>query len=1329
MAITAVDSVSPSLTEASGSTIASHVSICLRSFDDFHSHVRSPQSQDSGQVELSEVTDELGRFRIWAGNIGAHRKGRSSLDYRLRDASHIKKKVQTLLEDLNDVISRAIQIIRGERIPWDKRKTEPDSDSDVTDSESEDEYSQGETELRQLMISVHDTITFLLRLSMAIRNPAPHDQYMNSARIDTSHFEGFDVKHVGDKFPKISERVAVILGKAISRRREYFRYRESHNKKLSDGLVTEVPEVVLQSGQSAAPEANQDGKTEIVPQSTVASSIPQEVKADSFYLDLEEDQQSESGFTQTSFATSAGGFQELKVPPMPKEARDGNPFPCPFCFMIISVGSRRSWKKHVFKDLQPYTCTFPSCSSPHRLFERRHEWFQHELQLHRRVWHCIEGCQGQFNSQTDFEIHIKGSHPHFDTVDKLQHMVTVCVRKPSMDSKTNCSFCDREDICVGDLEKHLGKHQEQLALFALPTISSDEGIDDHGSDAEDAGSAKSIHSVRARLSNGFADDESISESGSESEIPEDQRRGSRDFVAPNSCPHFQSGSYVGSFRQCMTCLGWICNDCLESGPICACAYCSTHYHCSICFFKPEVQAHCALDEESKAVRVKESAERRMSANDINASTNPAPELESNIFPRSESPTGLGESNTQTDFARIAPSVEIPTSGESLGGPDKSSKSAAITPSYTSTQYDIAKVANGLQGKQGIPIISQRGQSNIQSNCFTGNDLTKWILDTFQDINTREEAVNLGNKLMNEGLFDRFSGKHPFEDRDLIYRISRDYQVSQPKARLPSISDVPELKEELSEAGEQLAAPPAGRSDGDWVIECNVCDGPIFNEHYHCSLCDQGDYDICTTCIMNGHHCLSESHVLTKRLVEDGKAISSSGEVHSCRDDGRKGSTRPEPQSRFNFESAGHPHTLTELYSDTKQDIKQAKLVNVPEMNALHRRLQIQRDRFIAWCLEWSDDNSAVSQGTIDNFIAPVGPTETVTSVIITIQDIIQQVDRIHASGDLGTLDAKGERNWASCTPAAKALYEDLAQDLTTSVDTLYDLSGARRDYDPSRAGPANEERFGTSHGDGRPADHESRSSVTSLSQLNTSAAEDEYIPESSTREREADIPEKAPPPFETTANSESTDIEIPGTEVEADVEGDLGDLGSFASSSRQSPRPRSPAIHTSTASNPDVETTAPSTSSTGGSASRTQHPSTLPTATKPANKRYIVTRKHSMSLISSSTSVLVFRDECLDIVPSKKLNSNEPSIQKTISAHFSEVIGSKVTSKHPRSFKVVMYRGQRSKAYDFEANSVEEAAEIVKMIRDSVERCQDSSQRAINNIEAEILVPAGETEE
>jgi len=53
-------------------------------------------------VESSAVNDELGRFRIWAANIGGLSIGRASLDYRLRDAEYLHKNVTSLLEDLNE---------------------------------------------------------------------------------------------------------------------------------------------------------------------------------------------------------------------------------------------------------------------------------------------------------------------------------------------------------------------------------------------------------------------------------------------------------------------------------------------------------------------------------------------------------------------------------------------------------------------------------------------------------------------------------------------------------------------------------------------------------------------------------------------------------------------------------------------------------------------------------------------------------------------------------------------------------------------------------------------------------------------------------------------------------------------------------------------------------------------------------------------------------------------------------------------------------------------------------------------------------------------------
>ncbi|KAF2803297.1 uncharacterized protein BDZ99DRAFT_339620, partial [Mytilinidion resinicola] len=51
-----------------------------------------------------QVRDEYGRFKIWSGNIAAHHTGRRSLEYRLRDASHIREQVVVLLVELEETL-------------------------------------------------------------------------------------------------------------------------------------------------------------------------------------------------------------------------------------------------------------------------------------------------------------------------------------------------------------------------------------------------------------------------------------------------------------------------------------------------------------------------------------------------------------------------------------------------------------------------------------------------------------------------------------------------------------------------------------------------------------------------------------------------------------------------------------------------------------------------------------------------------------------------------------------------------------------------------------------------------------------------------------------------------------------------------------------------------------------------------------------------------------------------------------------------------------------------------------------------------------------------
>ena len=336
-------------------TVAIHVGSCMNSFGTLSIALKNPNRDFQDQIRLEDVQDEFGRFRIWSGNIGAHKTGKSSLNYRLRDASHIRQRVVSLLEDLNEILQnsrwqalentrsltnvrKATAIIMGEQVPWDCLSSDSDSDSDddVEDPKANADGAtttsavEDKTELKQLQSSMVETVTCLFRLSMAIRSPAPHDQFMTSKNIDTSYFEEYDIKHVRQKFPMAEGYLVNRLGRAISRRRQYLKYREAHHRKLAHGL--DIEENIVQ-----------DVRTEMIPQSTVASSLPTALK-EVDHIDLTEDSGSEACYSEASTATSANGTTNLRTPPLPKEAQNGSPFECPLCFMIISVRGTRSWR-------------------------------------------------------------------------------------------------------------------------------------------------------------------------------------------------------------------------------------------------------------------------------------------------------------------------------------------------------------------------------------------------------------------------------------------------------------------------------------------------------------------------------------------------------------------------------------------------------------------------------------------------------------------------------------------------------------------------------------------------------------------------------------------------------------------------------------------------------------------------------------------------------------------------------------------------------------------------------------------------------------------------
>lgn len=69
-----------------------------------------------------------------------------------------------------------------------------------------------------------------------------------------------------------------------------------------------------------------------------------------------------------------------------------------------------------------------------------------------------------------------------------------------------------------------------------------------------------------------------------------------------------------------------------------------------------------------------------------------------------------------------------------------------------------------------------------------------------------------------------------------------------------------------------------RNTQGFAVCCNSCDKTMPDVHYHCSTCDDGDFDLCSSCVDLGITCHSPSHWMIKRNTINGQIVNSTTEV-------------------------------------------------------------------------------------------------------------------------------------------------------------------------------------------------------------------------------------------------------------------------------------------------------------------------------------------------------------------------------------------------------------------------------------------------------------------
>ncbi|KAG6160492.1 hypothetical protein E4U37_000097 [Claviceps purpurea] len=106
--------------------------------------------------------------------------------------------------------------------------------------------------------------------------------------------------------------------------------------------------------------------------------------------------------------------------------------------------------------------------------------------------------------------------------------------------------------------------------------------------------------------------------------------------------------------------------------------------------------------------------------------------------------------TEDPSVVIAAELESLPILESLDGIQWKKQLVTRKEQFRKTHLNLGALADAMQQpveNGGVPLRNRRWHLRMHTSAFIGSDMTTWLLDNFEDLNSREEAEELGNILM------------------------------------------------------------------------------------------------------------------------------------------------------------------------------------------------------------------------------------------------------------------------------------------------------------------------------------------------------------------------------------------------------------------------------------------------------------------------------------------------------------------------------------------------------------------------------------------------------
>lgn len=327
---------------------------------------------EQDQLHQGVLLDNLDRFKLWAGSLGAFHSSSDprSLEHRLRKAPQVRSRVNDLLAALSGSLHEGMSTsftLTSDQPPLTLHNTVLyESSGDKNGEQQIVNSTQDELELLDMLGLTEDDsmktcskishtcdkiaedISHLFKVAALISKFIARDRYARAETASKEKFDDhYDIAHVKAKFQhvKTPDWLLLRLGQVITKRRQYLKYVREHRSRVdNDSQQPREPEIPVVASLHPL---QFDGPSKAITLASRPSQVPTMATTVVSNVLLNVQQTFEDDRSVTTANTTwldEDPDQKLSVPPLTDYTTLGREFPCPFCPTTTKFNSQSSWK-------------------------------------------------------------------------------------------------------------------------------------------------------------------------------------------------------------------------------------------------------------------------------------------------------------------------------------------------------------------------------------------------------------------------------------------------------------------------------------------------------------------------------------------------------------------------------------------------------------------------------------------------------------------------------------------------------------------------------------------------------------------------------------------------------------------------------------------------------------------------------------------------------------------------------------------------------------------------------------------------------------------------